>query len=102
MIINAALALAARPKSQVVKKTMEMYKRTWENHIHVLTEAVDDITSIDDFLAVSGPVPLLQRGAVLEQDGLLLALGVDLGICGIHIRSQRPSLVLMCCLHKHQ
>ncbi|XP_073097082.1 catenin alpha-3 isoform X3 [Manis javanica] len=52
-IINAALALAARPKSQVVKKTMEMYKRTWENHIHVLTEAVDDITSIDDFLAVS-------------------------------------------------
>lgn len=53
-IINAALALAARPKSQVVKKTMEMYKRTWENHIHVLTEAVDDITSIDDFLAVSG------------------------------------------------
>lgn len=53
-IINAALALAARPKSQVVKKNMEMYKHTWENHIHVLTEAVDDITSIDDFLAVSG------------------------------------------------
>ncbi|XP_070288944.1 catenin alpha-3 isoform X3 [Myotis yumanensis] len=52
-VINAALALAARPKSQVVKKTMEMYKSTWENHIHVLTEAVDDITSIDDFLAVS-------------------------------------------------
>ncbi|KAM5245358.1 catenin alpha-3 isoform 2-T6 [Hipposideros larvatus] len=52
-VINAALALAARPKSQVVKKNMEMYKRTWENHIHVLTEAVDDITSIDDFLAVS-------------------------------------------------
>ncbi|XP_059890911.1 catenin alpha-3 [Delphinus delphis] len=52
-IINAALALAARPKSQVVKKTMEMYRCTWENHIHVLTEAVDDITSIDDFLAVS-------------------------------------------------
>uniref|UniRef100_A0A804HI07 Catenin alpha 3 n=1 Tax=Homo sapiens TaxID=9606 RepID=A0A804HI07_HUMAN len=52
-IINAALALAARPKSQAVKNTMEMYKRTWENHIHVLTEAVDDITSIDDFLAVS-------------------------------------------------
>ncbi|XP_060049472.1 catenin alpha-3 [Erinaceus europaeus] len=52
-IINAALALASRPNSQVVKKTMEMYKRTWENHIHVLTEAVDDITSIDDFLAVS-------------------------------------------------
>ncbi|XP_051474509.1 catenin alpha-3 isoform X7 [Apus apus] len=52
-VINAALALAARPKSQVVKNNMEMYRNTWENHIHVLTEAVDDITSIDDFLAVS-------------------------------------------------
>lgn len=53
-VINAALALSARPKSQVVKNNMEMYRSTWENHIHVLTEAVDDITSIDDFLAVSG------------------------------------------------
>ncbi|XP_065409505.1 catenin alpha-3 isoform X7 [Chrysemys picta bellii] len=52
-VINAALALAARPKSQVVKNSMEIYKSTWENRIHVLTEAVDDITSIDDFLAVS-------------------------------------------------
>ncbi|XP_071294469.1 catenin alpha-3 isoform X1 [Agelaius tricolor] len=52
-VINAALALAARPKSQVVKNNMEMYRSTWENHIRVLTEAVDDITSIDDFLAVS-------------------------------------------------
>lgn len=55
-VINAALALAARPKSHIVKATMEMYKSTWENHIHVLTEAVDDITSIDDFLAVSGRI----------------------------------------------
>uniref|UniRef100_A0A8D2N7V8 Catenin alpha 3 n=1 Tax=Zonotrichia albicollis TaxID=44394 RepID=A0A8D2N7V8_ZONAL len=52
-VINAALALAARPKSQVVKNNMEMYRSTWESHIRVLTEAVDDITSIDDFLAVS-------------------------------------------------
>lgn len=39
---------------------MEMYKRTWESHIHVLTEAVDDITSIDDFLAVSGMCLIFQ------------------------------------------
>lgn len=52
-VINAALALSARPKSQVVKNNMEMYRSIWENHVHVLTEAVDDITSIDDFLAVS-------------------------------------------------
>lgn len=55
-VINAALALAARPKSQVVKNNMEMYRSTWETHIRVLTEAVDDITSIDDFLAVSGMI----------------------------------------------
>nr|XP_028584365.1 catenin alpha-3 [Podarcis muralis] len=58
-VINAALALAAKPKSQVVRNNMEMYKNTWENHIHVLTEAVDDITSIDDFLAVSGVLLLI-------------------------------------------
>ncbi|XP_077206874.1 catenin alpha-3 isoform X4 [Paroedura picta] len=52
-VVGAALALAAKPKSQVVKSNMEMYKNTWEKHIRVLTEAVDDITSIDDFLAVS-------------------------------------------------
>ena len=38
---------------------MEIYKNTWENHIRVLTEAVDDIISIDDFLAVSGALLLI-------------------------------------------
>lgn len=38
-----------------------MYRSIWENHIHVLTEAVDDITSIDDFLAVSGMVTIRIR-----------------------------------------
>lgn len=52
-VINAALALAARPKSQTVMNNMEVYKKTWENYVRLLTEAVDDITSIDDFLAVS-------------------------------------------------
>ncbi|XP_067408702.1 catenin alpha-3 isoform X2 [Emydura macquarii macquarii] len=70
-VINAALALAARPKSQVVKNNMEIYKSTWENHIHVLIEAVDDITSIDDFLAVS-------EGHILE----------DVNKCIIALREQ--------------
>ncbi|KAK6487319.1 catenin alpha-3-like [Huso huso] len=52
-VINAALALPARPKSQTVMNNMEVYKKTWENYVRLLTEAVDDITSIDDFLAVS-------------------------------------------------
>ncbi|XP_027549879.1 catenin alpha-3 isoform X3 [Neopelma chrysocephalum] len=72
-VINAASALAAKPKSQVVKNNMEMYRSTWENHIHVLTEAVDDITSIDDFLAVSESHILEDVNkciiALREQDG---------------------------------
>ncbi|XP_067858719.1 catenin alpha-3-like [Heptranchias perlo] len=52
-VINAALALASSPKSQSIRSNMEMYKKAWESHIRLLTEAVDDVTSIDDFLAVS-------------------------------------------------
>lgn len=33
---------------------MDVFKDAWENQVRILTEAVDDITTIDDFLAVSG------------------------------------------------
>lgn len=33
---------------------MDVFRETWENQVRILTEAVDDITTIDDFLAVSG------------------------------------------------
>ncbi|XP_072883319.1 catenin alpha-3-like isoform X2 [Hemitrygon akajei] len=52
-VINAALALASSPKSQSIQSNVEVYKKTWESHVHLLTEAVDDITSIDEFLAIS-------------------------------------------------
>ncbi|MBN3323743.1 CTNA3 protein, partial [Atractosteus spatula] len=58
-VINAALALASKPKSQAVKQNMEVYRQAWETHVRLLTEAVDDVTSIDDFLAVSGTFPCL-------------------------------------------
>lgn len=32
---------------------MEAFKQSWESQVRILTEAVDDITTIDDFLAVS-------------------------------------------------
>ena len=32
---------------------MEMFRDTWEKHVRLLTEAVDEITTIEDFLAVS-------------------------------------------------
>ncbi|XP_075712481.1 catenin alpha-1 [Rhinoderma darwinii] len=52
-VINAALALAAKPHSKVAQDTMDLFKDQWEKQVRILTDAVDDITSIDDFLAVS-------------------------------------------------
>ncbi|NP_001084100.1 catenin alpha 1 S homeolog [Xenopus laevis] len=52
-VINAALALAAKPNSKMAQENMDLYKEQWERQVRVLTDAVDDITSIDDFLAVS-------------------------------------------------
>lgn len=52
-VINAAFILTARPSSKVAQENMEAYRHAWENQVRILTEAVDDITTIDDFLAVS-------------------------------------------------
>ena len=32
---------------------MEVFRQAWENQVRILTEAVDDIVTVDDFLAVS-------------------------------------------------
>jgi catenin alpha len=55
-VINAARILAARPRSKVAQENMDVFRDAWENQVRVLTEAVDDITTIDDFLAVSGMI----------------------------------------------
>lgn len=39
---------------QVAQENMDAFKDAWENQVRILTESVDDITTIDDFLAVSG------------------------------------------------
>lgn len=52
-VINAARILAIRPKSKVAQENMDSFRDSWNNHVRILTEAVDDITTIDDFLAVS-------------------------------------------------
>ena len=53
-VVNAAKILAARPRSKVAVENMDVFRDAWENQVRILTEAVDDITTIDDFLAVSG------------------------------------------------
>lgn len=62
-VINAALALAAKPNSKVAQDNMDLFKEQWEKQVRVLTDAVDDITSIDDFLSVSGKVLLVYVSA---------------------------------------
>ncbi|XP_077991933.1 catenin alpha-2-like [Glandiceps talaboti] len=52
-VINAARTLAARPRSKAAQENMDVFKDLWEKQVKILTEAVDDITTIDDFLAVS-------------------------------------------------
>lgn len=52
--MNAARILASRPKSKVAQENMDVFKDCWERQVRVLTEAVDEITTIDDFLSVSG------------------------------------------------
>lgn len=56
-VINAARTLAARPRSKAALDNMDVFKNQWETTVKLLTEAVDDITTIDDFLAVSGWFP---------------------------------------------
>lgn len=45
--------MAARPRSKVAQENMEVFKNAWINQVRILTDAVDDITTVDDFLAVS-------------------------------------------------
>ncbi|XP_037295710.1 catenin alpha isoform X2 [Manduca sexta] len=52
-VINAARVVAARPRSRVAQENLAAFGRAWEAAVRLLTDAVDDITTIDDFLAVS-------------------------------------------------
>lgn len=38
-----------------------MFKDAWEREVRILTDAVDDITTIHDFLAVSGELTFLSN-----------------------------------------
>ena len=52
-VINAAKILSLRPESQAAQDNMELFRQTWAEAVILLTEAVDQIVTIDDFLAVS-------------------------------------------------
>ena len=52
-MVNAGKILSARTKSKVAQENMDVFRDAWINQVRILTDAVDDITTIDDFLAVS-------------------------------------------------
>lgn len=53
-VINAAYTLVRKPGSIVGLKSMSVFKETWAENVSALTEAVDAITSLDEFMAVTG------------------------------------------------
>ena len=48
-VVNAAKVLAARPTSKVALENMEVYRDAWQKNVSLLTDAVDDIITINDF-----------------------------------------------------
>ena len=87
-VVNAAKVLAARPKSKVALENMEVFRDAWINQVRILTDAVDDITTVDDFLAVSEShiledvnacVTSMQKG---DLDGMDRLAGAIRGRCG--------------------
>ena len=62
-MINAARTLAARPRSRTARANIDTFKATWESQVHLLVEAVDEITEIDEFLTVSGMNTLITSPA---------------------------------------
>ncbi|XP_057306663.1 catenin alpha-2-like isoform X2 [Hydractinia symbiolongicarpus] len=62
-VLSAATTLGARPHSKVAQENMDTFRDVWEEQVRLLTEAVDDITTVDDFLIVS-------EGHILEDINL--------------------------------
>lgn len=88
-VIKAARILALRTNSKVAQENMDAYRLSWENQVRILTEAVDDITTIDDFLAVSENHILedVNKCVLALQEGDAADLRYTAG--AIHGRSQR-------------
>ncbi|CAI5450154.1 unnamed protein product [Caenorhabditis angaria] len=52
-VSNAAFLLCSRPDSKTAQENMEAHKSLWFEKVRLLTTALDNITTLDDFLAVS-------------------------------------------------
>uniref|UniRef100_A0A8R1DYI7 Alpha-catenin n=1 Tax=Caenorhabditis japonica TaxID=281687 RepID=A0A8R1DYI7_CAEJA len=52
-VSEAAFLLCAQNESKAAQENMEAYKNLWFSKVSLLTTALDNITTLDDFLAVS-------------------------------------------------
>ncbi len=52
-VVNAARVLCSRSQSKVALENMDVFQDAWQKSVKILTESVDDITLINDFLSVS-------------------------------------------------
>jgi catenin alpha len=52
-VVNAARILYSRASSKVALENMDVFCDAWQKNVKLLTESVDDITMINDFLSVS-------------------------------------------------
>ncbi|XP_044009996.1 catenin alpha-like [Aphidius gifuensis] len=52
-VIDAAKILVVHSNSIPAKENMQVFHKAWEKQVKILIDAVDDITTIDDFLGVT-------------------------------------------------
>ncbi|ESN99844.1 hypothetical protein HELRODRAFT_101461 [Helobdella robusta] len=52
-VVNACRTLCSHPRSSEAAENAEAFKEAWLKQLTLLTDAVDDLVSLDDFLAVS-------------------------------------------------
>uniref|UniRef100_A0A915D7P2 Uncharacterized protein n=1 Tax=Ditylenchus dipsaci TaxID=166011 RepID=A0A915D7P2_9BILA len=52
-VVNAAFLLCEKPNSTVVQENMKVFENVWLDRLKVLTMAMDNLISVEDFLSVS-------------------------------------------------
>ncbi|KAI1719528.1 vinculin family domain-containing protein [Ditylenchus destructor] len=52
-VVNAAFLLCEKPNSPVVQENMKVFENVWLDRLKVLTMAMDNLISVEDFLSVT-------------------------------------------------
>jgi len=95
-VINAAQLVAANPSSAEARANLEAFKGAWLRSLSGVTKAVDDVTNIVDFLAVTEAhilddikkcvLALQDRDAAMLADSALMVQGRSNRVCDAVLR----------------